>query len=599
MSPERTVEERFGVEKAIEWGIALERGQRGLNDTLSWEQKRDIQKARRLNPAYESDFSAEEVQQGAVGLRVRTAYANHSYQDRPVRDVSWLRFFPHFEDVHLNEVEVADYSPLASLPNLRKLAIYDDQTIDLRPVGRCTNLEHLAIRVRQPWVRVDGLEQLEKLETVEWLGSPLVLQGIPRWPAVRRAAFKEWCVHFPLRDALQLPEMPLLEELQLESIFSLEGFARYPRLVNLRVAGTYRDLSPLVVCRGLTHLSLELSIHLALDVLRDVSPLVALPELRYLHVRSQRPRDYSSLVEAPRLHQVEVMAPLQQPVTACAMELATLNATLEPWDAEFLAVTARPLSPLRVNFIDTKKKEEFPGIEPLPGPAPEWEKNRGFRESEGKWLARRLSRRFLELLDQDQHWGEVSGPHSLGHVTLPIGERTLSVEIKSQEAAERLREVIALLRSEFARLRCRWRVNLYVALELPPVNDPRAMAEIERRREQADDEYHALQQKESAEFLERQHRLELQKESGGKVRPGDFAAEDALPPEEEEDADDDDDDDEGGGGLAELSAAFEPDRPHPLADQYRIWGFVQENGACFYEHNRETVKWLLGPEPKS
>ena len=68
-----------------------------------------------------------------------------------------------------------------------------------------------------------------------------------------------------------------------------------------------------------------------------------------------------------------------------------------------------------------------------------------------------------------------------------------------------------------------WQVWLRVSLELPPVNDPRAMAEIERLREQADDEYRAQRQKEEAEFLERQHRLNLQKEGGGKIRPEDFA----------------------------------------------------------------------------
>jgi len=358
------------------------------------------------------------------------------------------------------------------------------------------------------------------------------------------------------------------------------------------VNGTYRDLSQLVNCRGLTHLWLELSIHLHLDVLRDVSPLVGLPELRYLHVRSQRPRDYSSLVEAPRLHEVEVIAPLQEPVKAVMMEVATLNATLEPWDSEFLAALPRALPPLHVGFVDTQKKERFPELEPLPGPAPEWEKNRGFRESEGKWVAKRLSKRLRALFDDDEHWGDVAQGFGSAHVTLPISDRMVGITITSQEAAERLRDVIALLRAELACLRCRWNINLTISLELPPVNDPRAMAEIERLRDKADEEYHAMQRKEEAEFLERQHRMELQKESGGKVRPEDFAAEAEPPPEEEEE-----DDDTAESELMQLAELAEPDRPHPLAEQYRLWGFVQESGAYFWEHHRATAQWLLGAEP--
>src|SRR4051812_28199919 len=96
MSPERTVEERFGVERAIEWGTVLERQQRGDPNHENWARKREIQNARRLNPAYEPKLNADEVRRGDIGLRTRNSYPNVSHQDRPMRDIGWIRFFPHF-----------------------------------------------------------------------------------------------------------------------------------------------------------------------------------------------------------------------------------------------------------------------------------------------------------------------------------------------------------------------------------------------------------------------------------------------------------------------------------------------------------------------
>ena len=595
MAPERTLEERFAVEKAIEWGVRLDRIERKLPDPHNWEREREIQDARRLNPAYVPQLKPDDLHSGAAGLRLRKDYSTISHRDRPMRDLKWLRFFPHFEQLGLNELEVDDYSPLAALPNLRKLNIQDDQTIDLRPLGQCAALEELSIRVRQPWVKIDGLDRLERLHTVHWLGSPLILQAIPRWPAVRHAVLKEFCVNFPLRDAFQLPEMPLLEVLELESIFSLEGLERYPRLVNLKVAGFYRDLRPLTACRALTHLWLQLSIHLELDVLREVAPLATLPELRYLQVRSQRPRDYSALAEAPRLHQLSLMRSLIEPLQSCAMEQATLNASFEPWDNEFLLPAPRPLAPLRVGYFETNQPDQYPKPPPWSGPPPAWDQNPGFRESEGRWLEHRLAARLLALFDDDEHWGEVRFSF---YAIAP--QRHLGVTLKSQEAAERLSEVIQSIRTELAWLPCPWIVDLGTRLELPPVNNPRVMAEIERQREAADEEYYEQKRKEEAEFLERKHRLELQQEAGAKIRPEDFAAPGAKPPPKDADDNDDEaDDDEDSGDTAteqleDQSDDFESDRPHPLADRYFFGGTVREDGAWFYDHFRGIVEYLLG-----
>ncbi len=597
LAPERTLEERCSLEKAVEWGVMMDRGHRQLPHNINWEKQHEMRNARRLNPAYEPRLDPDTLRSGAAGLRRRTDYSGLGYQDRPTRDLSWLRFFPQFEQLHLNELEVADYSPLAALPRLRKLSIMDYLTVDLRPLGQCAALEELTVYLQQPWVKVEGLERLERLHTVHWNGSPHSLQSLPRWPAVRHAKLRGGSGEFPLRDALHFPDMPRLEALELENIFSLEGLERYPRLVNLTIAGPYRDLRPLTACRAITHLTLELSVHLNLDLLKDISPLKDLPELRFLHVRSQRPRDYSVLVEAPRLHEVSLTTPMLEPLQACAMELATLNATLEPWDGEFLLPAPRSLAPLTVSYIEPQRQEDIPQPPPVGDPPP-WNDNPGFCQSEGRWLARRVSARLQKLLDNDPHWGEI-GFSTHGFPSA----RALDVTLHSTDAAERLAEIIDAIRAELAWLKCAWSAGIQIHLEFPPVNDPKAMAEIERQSEWDDREDYERRRKEEAEFLERQHRLDLQKEAGAKIHPKDFAAPNVPAPAhpEEEDNSNDDNDDSGDIALKDpeedAAQLLDPDRPHPLAGRYRLGGGFHEGGAWFYASQRQTAEYLLSGRP--
>lgn len=582
LSPERTLYERCAIEQVMERGVGCWRSQHKLPPLQNWKGDFDRYNARRLNPAYEPCLESTALRQAFEGLSTQTIGSFGSGSDRPLRDLAWLRFFPQFEEVHLDNCEIEDYTPLTALPRLTKLHLHDEQVLDLRVLGRCAGLEELHVRLRQPWVKVEGLERLERLRILQWLASPHSLQGIPCLPSVQVAIFRQSLSDFPLRDVRQLPEMPALEVLELESVFSLEGLGRYARLVNLKVAGSFRSLAPLVECRELTHLWLELPIHLPLDRLQDFRPLLALPELRYLQVRSQRPRDYSFLIEAAKLHEVSLMTHLRQPVEACAMELATLNGALEPWDAEFLAPEPRPLAPLKVHLLDWQREANL-AKRPTELEPPSWETNHGYRESEGQWLQKRLSTRLGNLLD-DEHWGSVSFSYCF-----LCPDRGLQVTIQSQEAAERLREVIETIRAELASLRCRWSVTLTISLELPPVLDPRQLAEIERRRDQRDEEDFERRRQEEADYLERQHRLELLKEAGTRIRPNEFAAP-ATPAEDEEETGDTGE----ANPVNPLATLFESDRPHPLADQYSLYGTVHEGGAFFSEHRRSTVEWLLG-----
>ena len=157
-----------------------------------------------------------------------------------------MRFLPQLEELTLTSTELTDLSPLTILKNLRELHLRDDEVEDLRCLAACANLRKLTLNVRQPWPRVEGLEKLEKLEEFDWSGNLLLLEGIPRLPAVREAKFTTgYHYSLPPRDCGRLPAMPLLRILELDPICRLEGIERWPLLRNLIVGGPIRDLRPL------------------------------------------------------------------------------------------------------------------------------------------------------------------------------------------------------------------------------------------------------------------------------------------------------------------------------------------------------------------
>ena len=130
-------------------------------------------------------------------------------------------------------------------------------------------------------------------------------------------------------------------------------------------------------------------------------------------------------------------------------------------------------------------------------------------------------------------WGET---YSSSHDAL---RGTVDVRIHSLDIADRLSEVIALLRRELASLRNRWVADLCVDLHAQWQKDPEAwkdevQRDLEERIEDAKD--HAQRRRDYLAFLERLQIYKLRQERGEEPLPEEFAA-----PESSEDDETDSD----------------------------------------------------------
>ena len=331
LSPDRTPEEAYCAERLVEqgrlfWPSSSPRRRPGLAPR---EQVR--KRKRRLNPAHRAQLEEGEVRCAADKLMMMDRLELDSVSDRPLRDLSGLRFLLHFRHLNLNGNELSDAGALRGWTMLESLSIRDEALEDLTPLAALTKLRSLHLRIRGPWPNLKGLEALEELEFFHWCGNLLSLEDIPRLGKVSQAKFEMGpCGNLPVPGVNGLPEMPWLEVLEIDPLFRLDDIIRWPRLRNLIVGGPFKDLRPLAGLRALTHLTFKG------EVTRDLSPLARLPELRRLEVRSQHPHDYSVLAEAPKLHEVKA-----EGCNINKMELATLHAVLAPWEDEFLATQPR------------------------------------------------------------------------------------------------------------------------------------------------------------------------------------------------------------------------------------------------------------------
>lgn len=76
---------------------------------------------------------------------------------RRIRDLSVLRFFPHFEEISIHCAEIADLSPLAGLQGLRRLKLSERSSpvgyalLDLSPIAGLPNLAEVDLNLDSPW----------------------------------------------------------------------------------------------------------------------------------------------------------------------------------------------------------------------------------------------------------------------------------------------------------------------------------------------------------------------------------------------------------------------------------------------------------------
>jgi len=604
LNPARTLEERFATLTVVEMCVIWDEVRRKVH-CHDYETRRAMWEARRLNPAYVPLLREEEVRITAGQLEGLTSYSTNLSGDRPIRDLGVLRFMPNLETLSLSGCEVGHYEVMRHLPNLHTLYIHGGDTEDLRGIGHCRSVRFLHIRNECPWPRLDGWEQLVNLETLVWYGSGLAFLSVPELPALRRFDL-EYGQYYTqsvntIKDFHQLPAMPLLEHFTGWHFYRLDGIERYPRLRALIIVGCFPSLEKLSCLKQLTHLTI------GNDDIPDIKPLLAVPELHQLRIRTKRPHDYSILADAPQLREVRAHG-----CDVPQVDLHTLSHILPGWEDRLAAAEPRALPPpvLRAQYKDQEEnpRESFAYSE---CDETGWHGNRLFQENEEEWVREQLVAALEDAGLMKLPGLEVSGRHAeeehvpyrwFSHAS--TRSRELGLRLHTIQVISRLRDIIACIRSVLVRTRYRWSVQItgspnssdYDYLETRRKRTPEEEAEDERESR----EYYEKKRKEEQEYLARELRLRMLKEDGQEPDPADFnptpppkdggksgGVATLTKPEDEEpppmkfdppnlDYGNEDDEDDSKGGLAEGEPGQEDNDEHwlplpPHVDPNTFW----------------------------
>ena len=557
LSPQRSLEEAFCAE------LLVELGQNAPSGSGSSESQREHQRRRRLNPAHRAVLDPRAAHRAAQGLpALREIYHWAQGDDRPLRDLSGLRFCPQLRRLKLGPTELATLEALRFVPELEELTLQDDRLEDYSGLAHCQNLRKLQLWPGFPWCNMHALAELPLLEELFFHGNLPMLEGSRPLRRLRKLFLTApGAGHAPMRDSWMLPEMPLLLEAHIEALARLDGMERFAALEELAVCGLFRDLTPLGRLRQLRKLTL------AGENFQDLRPLVRLEELRLLHLLRDYPLDFTPLLDAPKLREVSTSHE-----TLAGLELDALNVALGGWDCEFGLAQPRPLERALFRIVDLGPRAD-PGFAPRTG-SREATLAKSLQEAEGQWLAGRLQTILEELLGET-HWGEVEA--------CPSDTRRceLDLRIYSLQSAHQLRRIVEACRFELAAARNRWTLDVSILLEADWEEDPATwkddvQEELEAQIATAHD--CAQRRRQYRGFLERLHRFKLREELGQGHSPEEFA-----PPDMEV-------------NPCELLSEHEDwtREQHPQADEYFLMAELTEEGLWVYENYRSLAERLLG-----
>ena len=552
----RTLEERFGAECLVEAMLP----DLYKKEDWSWRANYDAQlyrhKARKLDPAYEPEFTREAAEKAQAALAERKALSFSGNDDRHLRDLSFLQFCPALEELTLYNAELANVSPLIHVPNLRKLYLFTDVN-DLSPIAALQKLETLWITLGCPWPDVRGLDGLPLLTSLHFSGNLLLLRDIQSLPAVRELKLSHrGSFTIPLRDLHDLPAMPELRRMSLDNTWRLAGFDRFPKLLNLIVYGYFDDLEPLAALKQLTHLTITGGSY------ESLRPLAMMPELRSLTVRREVPQEYTPLAEAPMLRELQVeLCPISK------LEVATLNLVLDSWALDFGVHPPRPLHPLRLLTRDGCRpppEYKIEGLEPR-----DFGENEQMRKSEKHWFSDEVLGRLDALLGKGWRITKRTAL-SLEHGNLTIARL---------EDIERLPQIVEQMRQALCRCRHSFQILLIVdSLErferdLDDIEDEDKEDEFDAEREREDWEDTKQRERERQEFLERAYQFKLRKAGGMEVKPGEFAP--SLPAPED-------------------AREEQEESPYDPAARLHLYVRVWEDAAVVSEDDADLAEYLLG-----
>jgi hypothetical protein len=592
----RTVEERFTLELLVEQGVNYWNAQHKTHTPFNWEARRELERQRSLNPAYQPKFSEQDVRRTAECLHlIKSWWHTRGYDERPIRDLKAFGFLTEMEDFKIS-CEAADVSVFATLPKLRVLHFGSADCEDFSPLAGCRHLRELGLtlaksgfRIGTHWPNVKGLEQLQQLETLSLSGNLFAFAPGVCWPNVRTATLQ--CEPLAARSVRELPQVPACEFLTLAGVERLDGIEQFPRLRNLTLTGDTRSFEPLTALQELTALTCSGFAPL------DVRPLTRLPKLQCLifnanyqyNLAKPPPRDFSPLTDAPALRELIVTGcpPVEE-------EVKTMQALLLPWDDVLLAAAPRPVPPLRLIVAPINKgspRRNEPVLEPDDHGLPDL----ALRKFQGEWVGRYLFKAISKTIGCED-WGTASGEGVY---------RSFTVEIHAYAIVEKSREILEATRAALAGLRHDYIGTFWIRLQSPVPEATPAQKELEEQFQKEQDEAQwERDHKDRLDLLERQHRIELKKQLGEKIKPEDFVVppQTPLPPAPWE-RDDDDDDDAGDGNIGiAVKEKVEPppdpwDNDHPLADKYALLATLTLEELWVLPHHRDIAVYLMRQEP--
>lgn len=588
--PARTNDELFTVEILLEGVRAIKWPCNRVDNSFAG--RRERARERKLNPAHRPALHPDELRE-LIGRRDTIKLFSGAYgEDRPLRNLEALSFFPAIDSLSVQSSDVTDFTPLSSLKAVKYLSIaeygdlYGYHPICLAECGDMPVLERLHLALRHPWPDLRAISAWKTLLDMRLNTNVLALEGMEPFPAARVVHLKNWpSERVALRNLQALPLMPATRELTIETAASLEGIERYPSVVNLEIAGPFRDLTPLASMNKITGLTL------CGERFLDLRPLTRMASLREIKFVREWPLDVSSLADCPQLRRVEF--------ERCAMmrtEVAALNAGLLPEALDFVAETPRPLAPLKFYRVKTDATQFFADRDRRLHAEREafYDGDAVFRKAEERVFCDAMQAKFDRLLGCG--WGLFQTPF---------------VKVKRYQDTPRLVELVEIVRQFSARSRFPQHVTLVVE---PHGDMSEEMKEIRARHEQANEpdrdylikylevdsvlEENAEERRhreERYEVLRREHLLRLRGEEAVELA---YLAKDAPMPDETEPEREEPlspGGDEGEGGVA-----IAPPPPPPpsgesnLSDNLMFYLEIHEDAVTCPSHWADRAQYTLG-----
>lgn len=346
----------------------------------NWSERTDARK----EPGYQPWFDPNHVELAERELQKLTwvSLQRTHGKNRPVRDITALRYLTGLTGLSLGDNEIKEIVPLAACVNLKRLHLKENHIRDISALANCRCLEWLDVGSLpiEDLLPIRDLPLLRELE-ISYAQLP-VFSRMGQQLALRKLDIS----HDDLDNLMDgfdsfegFPYLPELRSIRGAKVKSLDGLEKFPKLQNLvNLSGEFASLEPLCHLKALTHANILSS------NINSLEPLGGLYALRDLWIETSAKRlDLLPLDGLPALHEVTVKCDDEEPES-----LSKLRQSLDSWDVEFRSPTPRhtPSAQLEVvddevfSYYDTREKFNISEID----------ENEMLLSSEQDWLNQQL-----------------------------------------------------------------------------------------------------------------------------------------------------------------------------------------------------------------